>query len=155
MQKDQLKSASDMLARAFEDDLFFKILVPEREEKLVKAAHFFDFTLKIGIKYGEAYTTSPNLEGITVWMPPESTNITLWRAVRCGAIPLIFRVGPRVLKIMNSADGYAERARKRLTPDRCWYLTLLGIDPNHQGKGHASALMKPMLKRIDGDGLTC
>jgi len=144
-----------MLARAFDDDAFFRKLVPDREKRLIKATHLFALTLKISIKYGEVYTTSPNLEGITVWMPPESANITLWKAIRCGIIPLIFRVGPRVLKKMNSADGYTERARKRLAPDRYWYLALLGVDPNHQGKGHASALMKPMLKRIDDDELTC
>ena len=153
LQKDQIKPASEMLARAFDDDPFFRRLVPDPEKRQAKAAHLFAFTLKLGIRYGEAYTTSPNLEGIAVWMRPETANITLWRAIRCGVIPLIFRVGFRLLKKMNSADAYAERARKRLTPKRYWYLALLGVNPDHQGNGHASALMKPMLNRIDDEGL--
>jgi len=153
LQKDQVKPASEMLARAFDDDEFFRRLVPDPEKRQAKAAHLFALTLKLGIRYGEAYTTSPNLEGITVWMPPQSVNITLWRAIRCGVIPLVFRVGPRLLKKMNSADAHAERVRKRLAPKRYWYLALLGVDPDHQGEGHASTLMKPMLERIDGEGL--
>lgn len=142
-----------MLARTFDEDEFFRRLVPDQQKRLRKAEHLFAFTLKLGMKYGEVYTTSPNLEGIVVWMPPQSVNISLWRAIRCGIIPLIFRVGPCLLKTMNSVDAYAERVRKRLAPDKYWYLALLGVDPNHQGSGYASALMKPTLKRIDDEGL--
>jgi ribosomal protein S18 acetylase RimI-like enzyme len=155
LQKDQIRPAAEMLARAFNDDAFFKKLVPDPEKRLAKAAHLFAFNLKIGIKYGEVYTTSSNLEGITMWMPPEGDNISLWRAIRCGVIPLVFRVGFGLMRKMNAADAYGERVRKRLTPKRYWYLAVLGVDPDHQGKGHASAMMKPMLKRIDDEGLPC
>jgi len=40
-----------------------------------------------------------------------------------------------------------------LAPDRYWRLALLGIDPDHQGNGHASTLIEPMQERIDGDEL--
>lgn len=155
LQKDQIKPAAQMLARAFYDDAFFKKLVPDPEERLKKATHLFAFNLKIGIKYGEVYTPSSNLEGITMWMRPEHTYISFWNAIRCGVIPLVFRVGFGLMRKMNAADAYGERVRKRLTPQRYWYLAILGVDPDHQGKGHASAMMKPMLKRIDDEGLPC
>ncbi|MFC1950872.1 GNAT family N-acetyltransferase [Chloroflexota bacterium] len=155
LQKDQIVPAAEMLARAFEDDPLFKSLIPDDEKRRKKATHLFTFTLKLGIRYGEVYTTSQNLEAITVWMRPDEDNINLWKALRCGVIPLIFRVGPRLMKKMNAVDGYGERVRKRLAPSRYWYLAILGVDPDHQGKGHASELMKPMLKRIDGEGLPC
>ena len=155
LQKDQIKPAAQILARAFDDDEFFRKLVPDQQTRFRKATHFFAFTIKLGLRYGEVYTTSPNLEGITIWMPPESAYISLWRAIRCGAISLIFRVGFGLMRKMNAVDSYGERVRKRLAPQKHWYLALLGVDPDHQGKGHAGAMMKPMLKRIDDEGLPC
>ena len=155
LQKNQIAPAAEMLARAFDHDPFFRSLVPDDEKRLKKATHLFAFTLKLGYRYGEVYTTSQNLEGITVWMRPGDVVINVWRALRCGVIPLIFRVGPRLMKKMNAVDAYGERVRKRLAPDKYWYLAVLGVDPDHQGKGYASELMKPMLKRIDSEGLPC
>jgi ribosomal protein S18 acetylase RimI-like enzyme len=34
-----------------------------------------------------------------------------------------------------------------------WYLGVLGIDPDHQGKGLGSELLGPVLQRCDTDGL--
>ena len=32
---------------------------------------------------------------------------------------------------------------------------MIGVDPNHQGKGFASRLIYPMLARMDKEGLPC
>ena len=36
-----------------------------------------------------------------------------------------------------------------------WELVNLAVDPIHQGKGHTSTLMRPMLARIDNENLPC
>ncbi|MFH1626439.1 MAG: GNAT family N-acetyltransferase, partial [Pseudomonadota bacterium] len=36
-----------------------------------------------------------------------------------------------------------------------WYLWIVGVEPQSQGKGYASKLLRPMLTRIDKDGLPC
>ena len=33
-----------------------------------------------------------------------------------------------------------------------WYLSVIGVDPDHQGKGYGSKLIKPMLERIEKTG---
>ena len=40
-------------------------------------------------------------------------------------------------------------------PDRHWYLALVGVHPDHSGKGIGSALIRPMLDEADRDGLPC
>ncbi len=40
-----------------------------------------------------------------------------------------------------------------LAPEKHWFLQLLGVAPEHQGKGHASRLLRPMLERLDEEGL--
>jgi len=34
-----------------------------------------------------------------------------------------------------------------------WYLDVIGVDPHYQGKGFASMLLEPMLRRIDKENL--
>jgi len=36
-----------------------------------------------------------------------------------------------------------------------WYLMVIGVDPMYQGRGYASALIKPTLAQIDREHLPC
>ncbi len=45
--------------------------------------------------------------------------------------------------------------REQDVPDRHWYLALIGVDPEHSGKGIGSALMRPILAQADANGLPC
>lgn len=36
-----------------------------------------------------------------------------------------------------------------------WYLAFLGVAPNYQGQGVGSALLQPILKQADSEGLPC
>ena len=50
---------------------------------------------------------------------------------------------------MNAINRYTTLLRKNHTSEKYWYLTLIGVDPIHQGKGFGSKLIRPMLKYID------
>ena len=50
---------------------------------------------------------------------------------------------------------YIEKKHKELAPFKHWYLAMLAVDPQHQGKRHASRLLNEMLSNIDKDGLHC
>ena len=40
----------------------------------------------------------------------------------------------------------------RLPDEPHWHLFFLGVDPERQGQGVGSALMRPMLERLDREG---
>ena len=44
---------------------------------------------------------------------------------------------------------------ERQAPFRHMYLQTIGVDPQHQGKGFADKLIKPMLNRLDEERLPC
>ena len=44
---------------------------------------------------------------------------------------------------------------RKLVPFPHWYLQIIGVAPEHQGKGFSSQLMRPMLARFDREGLPC
>ena len=48
-----------------------------------------------------------------------------------------------------------EKRHYELAPMEHWYLVALAVNPEHQGKGYASKLLKERLPAIDKQGLPC
>jgi GNAT superfamily N-acetyltransferase len=56
---------------------------------------------------------------------------------------------------MMTIMRYADEIHKRIMPDPHWYPVVLGVGPACQGQGIGSALIQPVLKRADADGVPC
>ena len=56
---------------------------------------------------------------------------------------------------MRHVGEYMDTVHKRLTPFKHWFLQTIGVAPQFQGEGYAGKLLRPMLSRIDEDGLPC
>ena len=154
LDKAQIKPAAEMLARAFQDDQLYTYFFPNLIERKTKLHVFFEGSLRYGIVYGEVYTTSSNLEGVAFWLPSEK-GFTIWRMIRSGFLSLLLRSGKKVISKMMAFSDYASPIHKSHTPFRHWYLMYIGVESMFQGKGYASALIKPMLTRIDQEYLPC
>ena len=56
---------------------------------------------------------------------------------------------------MRYLSEYIDAVHQRLAHYEHMFLQMVGVEPKHQGKGYASKLIKPMLTRIDKEGLPC
>lgn len=56
---------------------------------------------------------------------------------------------------MRSVHTYTDAVHKRLVPSKHWFLQMIGVDPKFQEQGYAGKLLKPMLARVDEEGLPC
>lgn len=155
LQKDQIKPAAEMLAKAFIDNPMFALFIPNTAERAKKWPYLFQFQIRYGMRYGEVHTTSSRLEGAAIWFPSDKVKITIWRSIRCGVLPMIPKVGWKLLRRMETIDNYARSIHRRHAPFKHWFLAILGVEPHLQGSGYASALLKPMISRIDHDNLPC
>ena len=154
LEKNQIKQAALMLSRAFKDGA--KDLFPDPEERRVKEPLISEFHLRLEYSHGEAFITSPNLEGIAVWMRSDKIkNRSLWRIISSGSAWLAFRIGFKALRKMQKNYKYTIYKHNTLVPDRHWYIAALAVDPPHQGRGHASRLLKEGLRQVDKDNLPC
>jgi len=151
--KAEVRPAAEMLARAYHDDPLYVYLIPDDSERKNKSRYLHEFFLHYGLSYGEVYATSPNLEGVAVWLPPERAHPTAWRSIRSGALPMILRLGWRFISRQQHINGYILPTHKRQAPFPHWYLFHLGVDPAYQGKGYGGALIRAMLARIDRERL--
>jgi ribosomal protein S18 acetylase RimI-like enzyme len=155
LNKDEVKRAAEVVARAFQDYPLSVYFIPDESVRRRKLPLMFQPLLRHGLSYSEVYATSPKLEGIAVWFRPDGKRETLWSKIRSGSVLIPFIVGIGALRRQIAFGRWAASVRKRCVPGRYWYLQLLGVEPAYQGRGYASALLKPMLERIDGEGLPC
>ena len=153
--KAQIKPAAEMLTRAFQDNPGLAYYFPDESERKNKSHHLHQFMLCHGLIYGEVYATSPNLEGLAVWLPSENANMSLWRVIRSGGLSMIYKLGIKAASQVRPFGDYVSSVHKRHVPFRHWYLLGLGVDPDYQGQGYASALLKAMFTRIDKERLPC
>lgn len=56
---------------------------------------------------------------------------------------------------MSRLGEYIDTVHQCLTPFKHWFLQTIGIAPQFQGKGYAGKLLRPILSRINEEGLPC
>ena len=67
---DYIEKACKVAGNAFQDDPATIFIYPDEIERKKKLKYGFKMLYTYGIKNGETYATSNNLEGITIWLPP-------------------------------------------------------------------------------------
>jgi ribosomal protein S18 acetylase RimI-like enzyme len=155
LDKPRSKRAAEVLARAFRDYPLFQYYFPDELERNTIAPYFLSIAVFSGIRYGEVHATSPNLEGVAVWLPSENYPLTLWKLVRSVPLSEIVSFGRYGGGRMRHLSEYIDAMHERLAPFRHWFLQTIGVDPPFQGKGYAGKLLSPMFARIDREGLPC
>ena len=154
LKESQVKPASEVFARAFQDDPFFVYLLPDTSQRKNVLPYIFELNIRYGVSYGEVYAISSSLEGVAMWFPPETADMSLWGIIRCGGLSLLPKIG-RFTGKMQRLNEYTNLIRRRHAPFRHWFLQTLGVAPVFQGRGYAGALLKAMLVRIDEEHLPC
>ncbi|MFP4395932.1 MAG: GNAT family N-acetyltransferase [Anaerolineales bacterium] len=151
----QIEPAARVLTRAFADEPLWEYFIPDAARRHQKIYYIFRLMVVYGVRYGEGYATSPDLEGVAVWLPSQRAKMSLWQQIQCGAIPAFFNLGLKTTARISATDAYIEETHERIAPFPHMYLSVIGVDPAHQGQGHASALLRPMFARLDEEGLPC
>ncbi|OGN94714.1 MAG: hypothetical protein A2Y89_01185 [Chloroflexi bacterium RBG_13_51_18] len=153
--KADIKAAAEVLAKAFQEYPLTAYFIPDASKRLRKQASSFGGLIWNGIQYGEVYATSSKMEGVAVWFLSDNRKIPPWRRPFIGRLFTMLFVDRALLKRQKAFGEYAGAVRKRVAPFPHWYLQVLGVDPEYQGQGFSSRLVKPMFSRADKEGLSC
>ncbi|TES84899.1 MAG: GNAT family N-acetyltransferase [Dehalococcoidia bacterium] len=155
LNKAQVKPAAEVLSRAFQNYPLLRYYFPDELKRRKMASFFVSVPVYYGLRYGEVYATSTGLEGIAVWLPSENCPMAVWKILRSVPMSVLFGFGRYGGSKMRRMDAYIDEIHKRLVPYPHWFLQAVGVDPRYKGQGYASRLLKPMLARIDEEGLPC
>jgi ribosomal protein S18 acetylase RimI-like enzyme len=142
----QLRQASEVMSRAFHNDPAWQYLIPDDARRLRLLPSFSSIVIRYSLLYGQVYTT-PDLEGIACWLPPENTTPLFSRLVRIGIrhAHLGFELGWMGLRRYMLMEAHDATLHKQAVPGPHWYLWMLGVDPPYQGQGIGSMLIQPVL----------
>ena len=133
------------LARAFYDDPVMTWFFPDDERRLERNRRFFAMRLRQLLPHGETYTVDGALGG-ALWAAPDRWRVGRLEEARM-SIALLSAVWRRAGPILRGVE-MIEAAHPR---DPHHYLAVLGTEPEAQGRGVGSALMRPMLDACDSD----
>ena len=137
---------STMLARAFDDDPISLYLFGGPRQRAAGLARFFSLQLRhTYLRHGEVWTTVDRA-GAALWAPPAMPRPGIMDLVRIlPVLPSLSIWGRKAGDVVRLLSAY-ERARPR---EEHWYLGTLGTDPDHQGRGVGSRLLRIVLDRLD------
>ncbi|MEX0911853.1 MAG: GNAT family N-acetyltransferase [Gemmatimonadota bacterium] len=152
---EQADAAANLLARALNRDASSAYHFPDESTRLRRLEWLHGWLLRLGIRSGAVYATSPELAGVAIWMPPGSERVSLGEKIAAGLLGAPAAIGIGGTRRLLASRKALERVRARSLPGKHWYLVLIGVDPQHQGRGVGSSLMRHVLDRADDDGLPC
>ncbi len=151
----EIPRAGQVLARAFRNDRLTSYFSPAVADRELLLSRFYRWLLRYGLAYGEVHASSPNLEGVAVWLPAENRQLEWLNMAEMGGLILPFFVGPRFFFRSLRYSVHIGRLRQQHVPFPHFFLQLLGVDPDCQRQGHATRLLRSMLERPDREKMTC
>jgi ribosomal protein S18 acetylase RimI-like enzyme len=134
------------LARAFEDDPVMSWVFRE-EPRLPRLERAFSFFLRrIWLPQQQCFGTD-RLFGAALWLPPEKWHLPVLAQLRLmpGMISILGRSLPRMMTALDKIEKHHPKGPPH------YYLAVLGVEPEYQGRGFGGALMHPVLERCDRD----
>ena len=145
----------EVLVKAFKNYPLFKYYFPNKSTREKISYYVLSLAIYSGIKYGEVYASSSNMEGIAIWIPSNNYPVTFWKMLRSVPLSKIFglvRYGGSKMKAFNE---YIDSVHQHNAPFKHWFLQVIGVAPRFQGKGYAGKLLRSMFSNIDKEQLPC
>jgi GNAT superfamily N-acetyltransferase len=143
-----IPQVAEALAKAFCDDPIFSWLVPDESSRKGKLERAFELYLRrVWFAHDECLTTD-RLIGGAMWMPPDTWHMSVLEQLRLlpALVATVGRDLPRLMKLLNAME-------KKHPHDPHYYLPVIGVEPEWQGRGFGAALMRPVLERCDRERL--
>jgi ribosomal protein S18 acetylase RimI-like enzyme len=150
---DEIPELAATLARAFAHDPFYAFLAgdaPERNQRMRDGWTGFLRHATNGMSH--TYTTDDHA-GVAVWHPPGYSGAGFIDSLRL--LPSATRMAGSIgrLRDVSRAIAALEHRRRLHAPGPHFYLSVLGVEPERQGEGIGSSLMRPALELATGAGV--
>jgi ribosomal protein S18 acetylase RimI-like enzyme len=153
LQRGSIDRAAVTLERAFSPDPLFMWVFPDPATRPAALQRFLRVPLEYGLRYGRV-TISHEAKAACVWLPP-GPGVTIPRMIRSGMLGVPFRTGFGPFVKFMTANETMDKIHKARVPEPHWYLMVVGVDPELQGQGAGSAIVREGLALADHGSKPC
>jgi ribosomal protein S18 acetylase RimI-like enzyme len=153
LQRTSIDRAAITLERAFSPDPMFTWVFPDAATRPAALRRLLCVSLEYGLRYGRV-TTSHDAKAACVWIPP-GPGITIPRMIRSGMLGVPLRTGLGPFAKFMAANEIMNKIHKARVPEPHFYLVVVGVDPELQGQGVGSAIVREGLARADRESKPC
>ena len=129
---------------AFGQDPVWNWAIPEPRDLAV----FWRFLIASALRYDTTWI-SGDYEAAAVWIPPGGTELTEGDEEQLEPL-LTELIGPRAPAVLELLERF-EASHPHDEPH--YYLSLLGVHPDHRGRGIGMALLAENLEQLDREGV--
>lgn len=141
-------AAVETLARAFYADPVWSWAFPQPERRLAQHRAVWRLVAEAAVSYESAWLTG-DCAAVALWIPPGRPELRPEDEKRLPSL-LAEQLGDGAARALETFERF-EAAHPEREPH--YYLSLLGTNPDHSGKGLGIGLLADGLARIDAEGM--
>lgn len=145
--------AGEAMADAFSHDPLWRKIFEGQSDLNRRYQACFEVPIRHCLKYGRAYATSKDLEGIAAFVPARFADMSFWRMLRSGAATCGMRMGSTAARRMSDLKVLSTHRKQNTAGRKYVYLLMLGVRGAHQGRGLGGSLVRALMKDSDRQGL--
>jgi ribosomal protein S18 acetylase RimI-like enzyme len=149
-----LPRAEETLASAFATDPMTPYVFPRASDKQKKLRLVYRIELRWASRHGVVEMIGEG-KAVAIWLPPGRIKGAAIGMIRAGAPLAPFRLGVtatwRGILLLRAVHELHARS---ISEDH-WYLAVLGVHPEHQGRGWGTQLVRHGLARARSRNLPC
>lgn len=152
---DEAGAATEVLAAALHDDAGWTHVVPDSRRRRVALAAILGTALRDALPFGRVLVVRDGDRpiGVAVWLPPGRFPLTTRR--KLASVPAMARLALRAPRDAPGLIRFGAALEAAFPAEPVWYLEVLGVHPDHQGRGVGRRLLRPVLEEADRTGVAC
>ncbi len=147
------RAVGEMLGEAFAFDPIFVYVEPDEARRRTFLADFMTALTRRSHRLAEAWVTSPEVFGASLWKGPDLRSMSAAQRAMTGLDRIAEWLSPEAVERFDAVFDRVEAALEEDAPEPVYYLGVLGVSPAHRGRGVGSRLMAPVLARADREGV--
>lgn len=149
----ETENLARMLGRAFYEDPLFVYFFPNDSKREQQSYHTFRYMLRYAHLKGNVVCSENSVDGAALWIPSDKIQHSPLDLVRLGLLPALVDQGISAVRRQLSALEDMYSMHKTIISEPHYYLTVFGVEPEKQGKGLGSSILRPTLERFDHEGI--
>lgn len=144
-----VRRAVEILVGAFHDDPVWSWAFPDPARRRDQQRQLWQLHVEGAARY-PTVRLNPGETAVAVWIPPGGTDFSPAQEAQLEPLLVALLGHQDAPRVLATEDAFSAAHPHDVEH---YYLTLLGTDPAHLGRGYGLALLQENLDRIDGEDM--